>query len=89
MGIDAFDTYATGPDGSLVHVDVRVPEGTKTEAVTRIIREFAGASDPEIETQKRRGKSRDKMFLSDLVVNEARMRGFCIVPLQPPRRAAA
>jgi len=86
MKVDVYDTYATAPDGSLMHFKFHVPEGTSHSEVVRLAQIYVAGEDPEIEAERRYTNlvTRDPSILIDL-----RRNGFSVHPLHSAAERAA
>ncbi|MCS7465398.1 DUF2024 family protein [Stieleria sp. ICT_E10.1] len=81
MKYDFFDTYATDPDGTVLHFDAIVPAGTSQRVVRRLIHGYVGGDDPEIEIQRNRWKSSGHGRIDVAALAELQQHGFAVVPL--------
>jgi hypothetical protein len=89
MVIDCYDTYATGPDGSILHFDVVVAAGTLKAIVEQVAAQFAGSHSPEVEA-----KFSCRVLAAQARVTtehriELKRRGFAIVEKTTRKRLAA
>ena len=87
MKVDVYDTYATCPNGALLHFDIIVPVGTEMKQMLQIAREYVGADDPEIEAERSGWKSSVLSRDANLATEIERC-GYCIVPFDNQLRAA-
>jgi hypothetical protein len=53
MKIDLYDTYATAPNGTLMHFHMMVPAGVSRHQVLTLIHALIGGDEPEIEAEHR------------------------------------
>ena len=86
MKVDVYDTYATAPDGRLLHFDFYVPSGSSQSEVGRLAHIYVGGKDPEIEAERRLASqiTRDPTIMVAL-----RSEGFSVQPLLTLARRAA
>jgi len=84
MKVDVYDTYATGPDGAVMHFYMLVPAGTPRSDVLRTLHDYVGVVDPEIETER----SRCRPFADANLLDEIDRSGFSILPFRRHNAAA-
>lgn len=86
MKVDVYDTYATDPNGRLLHFEFYVPAGTSAFEVERLAHLHVGGMDPEIEAEcvRKNVLANNRTAMNVLVV-----RGFSVQPLLCPKNRAA
>ena len=86
MKVDIYDTYATAPDGRLMHFDFHVPAGTSQRDVERLAAKHVGGTDPEIEAERR---LKNVLAHDPSVLAHLEREGFSVQPLHSVAKRAA
>ncbi|MCA9125078.1 MAG: DUF2024 family protein [Planctomycetales bacterium] len=86
MKVDIYDTYATAPDGRLMHFDFHVPAGTSQRDVERLAAKHVGGTDPEIEAERR---VTNVLTQDPSVLSMLKGEGFIMQPLHSVAKRAA
>ncbi|WP_182866432.1 DUF2024 family protein [Rhodopirellula sp. JC639] len=89
MKYEFFDTYATGPRGAVMHFDAIVPKGTSEHDLRRLIHDYVGGKDPEIEIRRNDWKSSGRGRVDAAAIAALRQHGFAAVPLSNAIRNVA
>ncbi|MCA8991904.1 MAG: DUF2024 family protein [Planctomycetaceae bacterium] len=81
--VDVYDTYATAPNGAVLHFEAVVPTGTTLEEVGRLVHEYVGGVDPEIEMEW----TAQRACRAPRAIRELQQAGLHTVSLKPIRAA--
>ncbi|MCA9031573.1 MAG: DUF2024 family protein [Planctomycetaceae bacterium] len=83
MIVDVYDTYATAPAGTLLHFEAIVPTGTTLDEARRLVHDYVGGVDPEVEMEW----SSQRVYRDPRAIQELQQAGLHTVSLKPLRAA--